>query len=55
MGHNSVVSGHPIFTSFLKVDGLSMDPRVLGCHNVSSHISYHAPDHDHHLVSLDQY
>ena len=32
MGHNSVVSGHPISTSFPQFDGWSTDPRVQGCH-----------------------
>ena len=32
MGHNRVVSGHPISTSFSRVDGWSMDPWVLRRH-----------------------
>ena len=28
-----MVSGYPTFTSIPRVDGLSTDPRVLGCHN----------------------
>ena len=34
MGHNNVVSGHPISTSFPQVEGWSTDPRVLGRHNM---------------------
>ena len=34
-GHSGVVSGYPTFTSFPRVDGLSMDPRVLGCHKIA--------------------
>ena len=37
MGHNSAVSGHSIFTSFLQVDDWSTDPRVLGCHSFTSY------------------
>ena len=33
MGHNSVVSGYPKSTGIPRVDGLSRDSRVLGCHN----------------------
>ena len=40
MGHNNVISGHPIFTSFSQVDGWSMDPRVLGHHNLASELRY---------------
>ena len=36
MGHNSAVSGHPISTSFLQVDGWSTDPRVLMRHGNNS-------------------
>ena len=36
MEHNSAVSGHPISTSFLQVDGWSTDPRVLGRHIILS-------------------
>ena len=32
MGHNSVVSGHPISTGIPWVDGLSTGPPDLGCH-----------------------
>ena len=35
MGHNSVVSGHPKSTGIPQVDGLSMGPLDLGCHNHS--------------------
>ena len=35
MRHNSVVSGHPISTSFSQVEGWSMDLRVLGFHNLT--------------------
>ena len=31
-GNNSVVSGYPTSTSFLRVDAWSTDPRVLGRH-----------------------
>ena len=40
MGHNSVVSGHPISTSFPQVDGWSTDPRVLGRHSLVSDLRY---------------
>ena len=33
MGHNSAVSGHPIFTSFSQVNGWLTDPWVLGRHS----------------------
>ena len=34
MEHNSVVSGHPKSTGIPRVDGLSMGPLDLGCHNI---------------------
>ena len=38
-GHNRVVLGHPISMSFLRVDGWSTDPRVLGRHTMSQLVS----------------
>ena len=39
MGHNSVVSGHLISTSFSQVDGWSTAPPVLGRHSMSLDMS----------------
>ena len=38
MGHNSVVSGHPISTGIPLVDGLSTGPSDLGCHSLLSEL-----------------
>ena len=35
IGLNCIVSVYPIFTNLPQVDGLSMDPRYLGRHNLS--------------------
>ena len=40
MGHNSEVSGHSISKIFPQVDGWSIDPRVLGRHNLVSKLRY---------------
>ena len=40
MGHDSVVSGHPISISFSQVDGWSMDLRFLGHHSLVSEPRY---------------
>ena len=35
MGHNNMVSGHPISTGILRVDGLSTGLSDFGCHKTS--------------------
>ena len=37
-GHDGVVSGYPTTTSFSRVDELSIDPWVLGRHNLISEL-----------------
>ena len=40
MGLNAVVSGYPTSTNLSGVDGLSTDPRDLGCHSMVSEHRY---------------
>ena len=42
MGHNGVISSYTISTSIPRVDGRSMDHRILGCHTSS----YSQPIHE---------
>ena len=38
MGHNSVVLGYPKFIGSPRVNGLSTEPGVLGCHSLVSEL-----------------
>ena len=40
MGLNGVVSGYPTSTNLPRVDGLSTDPKDLGCHGMVSEHRY---------------
>ena len=53
MGHNSAISSHPISTSFLQIDGWSMDLQVLGCHTCTPHSWHQSTFENQSFVLLD--